>query len=320
MPERTLRALVRRSGVNTRRVVLPTEGEAGLRELLQSEAPRGPGTARRMQLFAQHAPPLAEAAAREALLEARVHAGAITHLVCVSCTGFVAPGLDHALSTALALSPDVQRTQVGFMGCHGALNGLRVAQAFAEQNARHRVLLVAVELCSLHVQTDPDNAQLVSNLLFGDGAAAVLLASEGNGPRHVGGASHLLPDSAELMSWRIGDAGFEMGLSAEVPAVLRATLRPWVDAQLAAHALTRNDVGAWAVHPGGPRILDAVEQALELPRRALAASRELLATRGNMSSPTVLMLLRGFAAADTPRPWVVLAFGPGLSAELALLT
>src|SRR5690606_13344977 len=138
-------------------------------------------------------------------------------------------------------------------------------------------------------------------------------------PRLLASGSRLLPESAELMSWRIGDAGFRMGLSTRVPEVLHRALRPWLGAWLAEHGAPLDAVGAWAVHPGGPRILGAVEEALDLPREALDASRTLLAARGNMSSPTVLMLLQQLARADAPRPWVALAFGPGLSAEVALV-
>lgn len=289
--------------------------------LREGENGHGPGTARRMDEFSRHAYALAGEACRKALAGARVSARNITHLVTVSCTGFAAPGVDHALISGLGLSPTVLRTNVGFMGCHGAINGLRVAEAFVRGDAASNVLLCCVELCSLHFQTEHREDAIVANALFADGAAAAVIGAASHQrdmPRIAGTASRVLPDSAGDMSWRIGDHGFRMTLSARVPDLVRAGLGDWLVGWLATHGLGLADVRGWAVHPGGPKVLDAVAGALELPGEAMDASRAVLAEHGNMSSATVLFVLRRMLEQKTA-PTVLLAFGPGLTAEAALV-
>jgi predicted naringenin-chalcone synthase len=247
----------------------------------------------------------------------------VTHVVTVTCTGFSAPGFDLALFKELGLSAGVARTQVGFMGCHGALNGLRVARAFVAADPAACVLLCAVEMCSLHHQYGWNAERVVANSLFGDGAAAVVVTAEigpaGDCYRLLAAGSTLIPDSEDAMSWRIGDNGFLMTLSTRVPALIAANLRGWLDTWLNGLGLTVADVGSWAVHPGGPRILAAVGEALELDRQALAVSRSILAEYGNMSSPTILFILDRMRNLERSRPCVVLGFGPGLAVEAVLL-
>jgi predicted naringenin-chalcone synthase len=281
---------------------------------------RGPTTAQRMEHYADLAPPLALAACRDALQKADLPARRLTHLVTVSCTGFFAPGLDLTLIRALGLAPTVQRTHVGYMGCHGALNGLRVANAFAGADRSARVLLCAVELCSLHYHYGWNPQKMVANALFADGAAAAVGAPAGEETawRVAATGSCLVPDSADAMTWTISDHGFEMTLSRRVPALIATHLRPWLEPWLATHGVALGEVGSWAVHPGGPRILAAVEEGLALPPNATAASREVFACCGNVSSPTVLFILERLRRAQAPRPCVALGFGPGLMAEAAL--
>jgi predicted naringenin-chalcone synthase len=282
----------------------------------------GPTTAQRMRRYAEWAPPLATAAARSAMDRAGVTGRGLTHLVTVSCTGFLAPGLDWALVRALGLQPTVQRTHVGYMGCHGAINGLRVARAFTGAEETARVLVCAVELCSLHYYYGWDPQKMISNALFADGAAAVVGCAPAAAPadcwQAAASGSCLLPDSAAAMSWTVGDHGFEMTLSKGLPALIAAHLRPWLESWLGRQGLALADVASWAVHPGGPAILDAVEQALRLPPSALEASRAVLAEYGNMSSPTVLFILDRLRAAGAALPCVALGFGPGVVAEAAL--
>ncbi len=326
--ERGVRALYRRTGIETRRTAVFDPGSASpWPSGADPTAEHGPGTAARMALYAEVAGPLAVAAASEALERADVAVSRMTHLVTVSCTGFGAPGIDQLLIRDLDLSPSVQRTHIGFMGCHGALNGLRVARAFVEAEPDARVLLVAAEICSVHVQHGwEDEEQVVANALFGDGAAAAVI---GTAPepaamprpwRIARSGSHLFRDSAELMTWTVGDHGFRMGLSARVPALLAEHLGPWLSRWLAEAGLGVDDVGCWAVHPGGTRILGAVECALGLGPDALATSREVLRRHGNMSSPTVLFVLDALWRAAARGPCVALAFGPGLVAEVTLFT
>jgi predicted naringenin-chalcone synthase len=282
---------------------------------------RGPATGVRMEHYARLAPPLAVRSSRTALERSGLSASALTHLVTVSCTGFVAPGLDLALIRGLGLAATVQRTHVGYMGCHGALNGLRVAAAFAAAEPDARVLLCAVELCSLHYYYDWNPSKMVANAIFGDGSAAVVGGAVDRGPggwRVDAAGSCLLPDTADAMTWTIGDFGFEMTLSKRVPGLIGAHLRPWLEGWLARRGLALGDVGSWALHPGGPRILEAVEQALGLPPGAAAASRAVFAAHGNMSSPTLLFIVEKLRAEGAALPCVALGFGPGLMAEAIL--
>lgn len=327
--ERVLTGLYRKAGVSNRFTAVPHQ--RALEWLPQAEstdtvaplpAIRGPTTGERMQLFAEHALPLARQAAERALHESGVECKDITHLVIVSCTGFSAPGVDVGLIRELNLPSTTQRVQVGFMGCHGAINGLRAAQALAAADRKANVLFCAVELCSLHYRFDWDPPKIVANALFGDGAAALVGRAgdheDTNRWRVAATGSCLLPDSQDAMSWNIGDYGFEMTLAASVPELIRQHLRPWLSQWLAGYGQSIESVGSWAIHPGGPRILHACGEALGLPREQLAVSEEILAEYGNMSSPTILFIVNRLRQRRADRPCVALAFGPGLTAEAVL--
>jgi predicted naringenin-chalcone synthase len=301
-------------GTNTSRSVFLPNGH---------KEDRGPTTAQRMQRYAEEAPPLALEAAGRALEESGLAPGECTHLITVSCTGFHAPGLDVRLIKSLGLPPTVQRTHVGFMGCHGALNGLRVARAFARSDPGARILLCAVELCSLHYHYGWDPKKMVGNALFADGAAAVVGVPREAAPadawRVAAASSCLLPDSEYAMGWAIGDHGFEMTLSTRVPGLIAGHLRPWLGQWLERCGVPLAAVRSWAIHPGGPRVLSAVEGPLGLAPAATEVSREVLREYGNMSSPTVLFILDRLRRRGAPRPCVALGFGPGLVAEAVLL-
>jgi prepilin-type processing-associated H-X9-DG protein len=208
------------------------------------------------------------------------------------------------------------------MGCHGALNALRVAQSFIAAEPAARVLLCCTELCSLHYQYGWDQEQVVANTLFADGSAAVVLGAEAEHRpeawRLGGCASCVLPDSDREMTWRITDHGFAMTLSPRVPELIREQLRPWLNAWLREHGLRLEDVKSWAIHPGGPRVLQATVEALGLPASVADASYAVLAEHGNMSSATVLFVVRRLQQQGAAPPCVALAFGPGLTAEAAL--
>jgi predicted naringenin-chalcone synthase len=330
---RLLKALYRRTGVKNRHTALPhrtaldwvpAPAGAAVDEAAASTMDGlGPSTSQRMRFYSEHAPPLAISAASHALEQATIDPSEITHLITVTCTGFTAPGVDTALITALGLRPTTERIQVGFMGCHGAINGIRVARSLALADPHACPLLCAVELCSLHFRFGWDEDRVVANALFADGAAA--LATSGRQAADgawsvVATGSCLVPDSEDAMTWRIGDHGFEMTLSARVPELVGRHLRPWLAGWLEEHGLSIESVGSWAVHPGGPRILSAVSESLGLPPDATAVSRDILAQFGNMSSPTVLFILDRLRKAQAPRPCVALGFGPGMFAEVALLT
>lgn len=278
----------------------------------------GPTTVERMRLYAEGAPPLAVTAAANALAESGFASDTITHLITVSCTGFAAPGVDLALISGLGLRPTVERTHVGFMGCHGALNGLRVANAFASADPSARILLACVELCSLHYYFGEEPERVVANAIFADGAAAVVGSGRGEGWKIRTSGSCLIPESADAMHWRVGDHGFEMGLSRRIPTLIAKHVRPWLEPWLGDNGLSLGDVGSWAIHPGGPKIVSAVEEALALPAGATTTSRSIYAEHGNMSSPTVLFVLDSLRRQNAARPCVALGFGPGLVAEAVL--
>lgn len=315
---RLAKMLYRRSGVDERQTVVPyTEAYRW------EDTPHGPTLAERMELYEEHAAPLAIRSAAAALNDGDLDPAGVTHLVTVSCTGFEAPGVDRALIEGLGLSPDTQRVNVGFMGCHGAVNGLRVAHGLAAAEPGAVVLLVATELCSLHYAWGWDPERLVGNALFGDASAAVVGVAE---PRPRGGrdwrlaatGSRLLPDSADLMTWRLRDHGFEMTLSAELPGLVERYLAGWLTPWLAERGHRLEDVGSWAIHPGGPKILTAVENALGLDPSVTQVSRDVLREHGNVSSATVLLLLERLRNAGAAGPTLMLGFGPGIVAEAAL--
>jgi predicted naringenin-chalcone synthase len=311
-------------------VLLEEAGEEGWAQSFfppaSPTATGGPSTRARMDRYAAEAAPLATAAATRAIAEAGITPQEITHLVTCSCTGFANPGCDLDLVSALGLPATVARTHVGFMGCHGAFNALRVADAFVAADPGNIPLVVCVELCSLHFQYGSRSDDVVANSIFADGAAALV---GGHPSRFRSGSapgwrierqwSAILPDSRGEMGWTIGDHGFAMNLAATVPATVGRHLPATVTAGLASAGLGSGDVGAWAVHPGGPRVLTAVEEALGLPEGALADSREVLAEHGNMSSATILFILERMLRGAADGPCVAMAFGPGLTAELALL-
>jgi predicted naringenin-chalcone synthase len=325
-------SLYRHTGIASRRMVIgkPVVDDvlAGSRgsasPFLPALAPgdRGPTTAERMEKYRREAGPLALEAARRALKESGLQPGEITHLVTVTCTGFSAPGVDLALIRGLELSRSVERTQIGFMGCHAAINGLRVARAYLGADPQARVLLSAVELCSLHYFYGWDPKRAVANALFADGAAALVgVPAEIRSDWRISAVgSSLFPGSEGAMTWDIGDHGFEMTLSTKVPSLIAANLRPWLVDWLAKQGLKIPDVPSWAVHPGGPRVLDAVQESLGLRADACDASRWVFRECGNMSSPTVLFVLERLRTARAPLPCVALGFGPGLVVEAAIFT
>jgi len=318
-----LQLLFARSGVRRKHsVILQGECRDGL--VPQDFYPatncgRGPSTGRRMQAYEEFAPPLAMSASQSALSEADVAAAEVTHLVTVSCTGFMAPGVEMALIEGLGLRPTVERNHIGFMGCHGAINGLKVARGCLAAEPEAKVLMCAVELCSLHLFTAWDPEKIVANALFADGAGAVLCQNSDSAAWRLAAVGTLrIPDTGAAMTWKIGDHGFEMGLSRRIPELIARNLRGWIVSWLDRQGLTLEQIGSWAVHPGGPKILDAVELALSLAESALAQSREVLAECGNMSSPTVLFIIDRMRCAGAPGPCVALGFGPGMVVEAAL--
>lgn len=340
--KRILRMLYKRTEIERRALVVLEQKDCVIDRSFfsppQSLSDRGPTTAARMGLYNAEIAPLATAACLSALNLAQVDHGEITHLVTASCTGFAAPGFDLALIKALPLRPSTERTHIGFMGCHGALNALRVADAFCRADPQATVLVCAAELCSVHMQYEWSAQRLVANALFADGAAAVVVRASGGAdlssvdqqvssptrwpqakPQYLSSQSVVIDSSSGAMSWEIGDNGFVMTLAAEVPALIEKHLPAFIEKWLDQSDLSVGDIKSWAVHPGGPRILQAVQDCLKLDNEMLSASRTILARQGNMSSPTVLFILQSLLAQSDKLPCVMLGFGPGLTVEATLI-
>ncbi len=314
-----LKQIYRRTSINSRGTVLAEKSRSFFgRGVRVADSPL---TGQRMQLYAQEVCPLAIQAADSALQDSMTMPSRISHIITVTCTGFFAPGFDMALIKELGLKPDIARLQVGFMGCHGALNALRAACAINASDPGSNILLCAAEICSLHFQYGWTPDTLLANSLFSDGAAAVVLAPAAMASSEwtlASSGSFIIPDSQEAMSWTIGSTGFTMTLSSSVPDLISLHLRQWMSSWLSSQGLLISDVPTWAIHPGGPRILDAVAESLQLSAAQMQPSREVLHRYGNMSSPTVFFIINELRLQKAPRPCVVLGFGPGLAIEAAL--
>ena len=271
-----------------------------------------PATSTRMETYAKEAPELALAAIEK--LREQADLGGVTHLVVASCTGFVAPGIDQIIARRLGLD-NVERTLVGFMGCYAAVSALRTGYHIVRSDPEARVLAVTVELCTLHLQERQQLEPLLAMLQFSDGAAAALLSAEPKGLEMSHLFSCALEDSAELIQWTIGNTGFEMTLSGEVPGRIQHALADENVRATLYNGWGAGEIDSWAVHAGGRSILDAVEKGLELPQGSLWASREVLAEYGNMSSSTLMFVLAALMARPDTGKGVALAFGPGLAAE-----
>ena len=312
-----LRRLAERSGIERRRCVTSIDPEGGL--FPGADAPE-PGTEVRMRTWSRWARVLSLSSARDALSASGHSPCDVTHVITASCTGFESPGIDAHLIESLGIAPGCRRTNVGFMGCHAAVNALACARDSVRADPDAVVLVACTEISSAHFQRSGRLDRIVANTLFADGsAAAVVSAGRTGDPLLVGTHSTLIPGSAAEMAWTVGDHGFEMSLGARVPDILGGRIRAWVGGSLADHGLAIGDIGGWAIHPGGPRVIDAVRDALGLDERAAAHSRGVLRDHGNMSSATLLFILRALAQAGVPRPWAGLAFGPGLAGELVVI-
>lgn len=299
--------MAERSAIDHRWSVLGDE--AGLEPGRFYTRERAPTTAERMAVYAREAPKLALQA-----IAGLADIGSVTHLVVASCTGFVAPGVDQIIARALGLRGDVERLVIGFMGCYAGATALRTAGHLVRSDPSARVLVVTVELCSLHLQADAGLESMLAMAQFSDGAAAAIVSAEGPGLAIGEGLSATLEQSDTLITWTIGDTGFAMNLSGEVPGRLAQAL---AEPDLTERVLgggEATDTDAWAVHPGGKSILDAVERAFALGQGALAESREVLRACGNMSSATILFVLEKIMP-RRPASGVAMAFGPGLAME-----
>jgi alpha-pyrone synthase len=308
-----LRTIAKRSGIERRHTVLNHAiGARGSGAFYEID--NFPGTAKRMEAYRREAPGLALQAVRA--LEARgVDLAAVTHLVITSCTGFYAPGLDVDLIRLLGLPRGVRRTLIGFMGCYAGITGLRTASDMVGADPEARVLVINLELCTLHLQQDAPIDRLVASLLFSDGCAASLVSSRPAGFRLDSFTSSLSLEDADRMEWLVADQGFAMKLDVEIPDRIRDCVAR--DPDTFGEAV-RDPQSLWAIHPGGRAILDAVRGAFTLSAEQVAPARRVLANFGNMSSASVLFVFEELLRHTPPaqaRPGAAVAFGPGLTLE-----
>jgi len=326
---RKLRALFRATGIESRYSVLSDYGrEIGFEFFTDNELVEPfPSTRQRMEVFKKQALDLSLAAVRQcgekipslAIKE-------ITHLIVVSCTGMYAPGLDIDLVNALALNSSVSRTCINFMGCYAAFNALKLADLFCVNKKDAKVLVVCTELCTIHFQKENTENNMLANALFADGSAALLVEAQprkGINLTPVAFHCDLAAEGEQDMAWAIGDWGFEMKLSTYVPDVIRSGIKKLTQSLLAQLSQNLSDVSYFAIHPGGKKILEVIEQELNVDKDANRYAYSILKNYGNMSSPTVLFVLdaiwNDLRAIDEGKNILSFAFGPGLTLESMLL-
>ncbi len=287
-----------------------------------------PTTGERNAVYRREAPPLFAAAGRDALERSGYGADTVTHLITASCTGFFAPGPDYLLVKELGIAPTVERYHIGFMGCAAAFPALRAATRICKAQPGSVVLVACAELCSIHIRSSHDPEQIVASAVFGDGAAAAIVSSappKADGPvLEVGDFTTSITSEGEQdMDWTIGDQGFEMRLTAEVPRIIGREIAGVVELMLSAGSDPLTDVDGWAVHPGGRSVLDRVQSGLGLLDEAMNHSRAVLRDYGNMSSATILFILQRILndeSLGTDARVAGLCFGPGLTVETAIFT
>jgi len=333
---RFLARLYQNTGIDKRHTVIEDYGKDPSAHLFYPKNDQllpEPGLEARNDVFIRESNRLSEQAARSlfsGLPEFDRHA--ITDLITVTCTGFSAPGFDLHLVNALGLRQDVRRSHIAFMGCYAGFPAMRMARDICIANPGAHVLIVAVELCSLHFQQKTDLDFIIANSLFADGAAAVLVGPAAD-TDHAGGdsgyqrgaqllldgfSSRIIPGSEKDMAWKIGQNAFDMRLSAYVPRLIEQNIRSIIDDLLSASDAAFADIDIWAVHPGGRAILDRTAAALDIPVSALSHSYEVLREHGNMSSATIFFVLRRILESRESGIVFATAFGPGLTVESGL--
>jgi alpha-pyrone synthase len=269
-------------------------------------------TARRMNLYKQHGFSLA-CRAIDQLFET-VQKNSITHLIITSCTGFCAPGVDLEIVKHYGLRPDTERSLIGFMGCYAALNALKLARHIVRSEPSAGVLVVNLELCTLHLQETDKLEEILSFLIFADGCAASFISANPHGIDLQSFTSTIIPESEGLITWHVGNSGFEMALSGLIPSTITASLPGYLSSILGTNKA--DDLTHWVIHPGGRSVLDAVQSAVKLPDDKIQASRKVLRLYGNMSSATIMFVLKELLTPETILGYgCAMSFGPGMTIE-----
>lgn len=326
--QRMLKTIYKEAGIEYRHSVLEDFGEDGKCALFPDDfSGEFPGTQKRMKVYKDNALSLAMSAVEDCFLPlGNFNMGGITHLITISCTGMSAPGLDIELVRHLKLSNNTQRTTINFMGCYGVFNGLKVAHSICKGDRKAKVLLVSVEMCTIHFQKTASLANFISSTLFSDGAAAVLI--EGNSSQTQSLILQdfycdLIPESQQEMTWEIGDQGFDIALSSYVPHLIEKGIGKFVERLLMRQTFKFANIDYFAIHPGAKRILEACEHALNIEPSSNYFSYEVLRNYGNMSSATILFVLKkiweSVSSSDHKKNIFCCAFGPGLTLESMIL-
>lgn len=328
--QRALKAIYKASGIEHRHSVIADYVRApGDFQFFPNHSNEAfPPTSQRMELYQSSALPLALAAIDNCFSSIEpFDKNDITHLITISCTGMYAPGIDIEIVQRLGLNPSTKRTAINFMGCYGAFNGLKVADAFCKADSKAKVLMVSVELCSIHFQNDFSLENVISNAIFADGAAAVLIQGQTmSEQKHFQLHSFhtdLVANTEQEMAWSIGDYGFDMILTSYVPKVIKYGISAFTERLLSQCNWSFNDIDYYAIHPGGLKILQACEESLNISEEDNRYSYEVLRNFGNMSSATVLFVLKNIwdALGTDSRNKKIFscAFGPGLTLESMLI-
>lgn len=325
--QRLLHYIYGRSGIKNRHSVVDDFKNEGSFDLFFNGQGATPGTKTRNDTYIKKGRELYVDIAQKLMNTSDFDSGDITHLITVSCTGFYAPGPDYDIIKSLGLDNTIERYHLGFMGCYAVLPALKLARQICSANADATVMIVSVELCTLHFQAQPVVDDLISASVFADGAAGALVSSRKPTIKPYYSidsfSSAITKKGKEDMAWSIGDHGFNMTLSSYVPELLSDGLNPYLDPIFEKYGISLSDIDLWGIHPGGRAILDKVEQTLELPENSLSSSRRVLSDFGNMSSATILFVLKHLlneASGPGSQRTLAMAFGPGLTIESALLS
>lgn len=324
--KRIIHHLYSNSGIDTRYSVVDDFKDRETPALFFNGQGASPGTKSRNDLYIEQGRKLFVEIATKLLANSSFIADNITHLVTVSCTGFYAPGPDFDIIQALGLNPSIERYHLGFMGCYASIPALKMARQFCQADENATVLVVSVELCSLHFQANTKLDNLLSSTVFSDGGAGVIVSNRKPGNSHYkidGFASSIHKKGKEDMAWSIGDTGFNMILSNYIPELLKEGMDDFLSDVMAQFKINLDEIERWAVHPGGKAILDKLEASTSIPVGSSSISRSVLSKYGNMSSATILFVLKEFLnqrPEKSEEKTLAMAFGPGLTLESVLLT
>lgn len=323
---RVLKFLYDHSGIQSRYSAIPDYSEAFEASgfIPKDRTILFPLLEERMKLYDRIALDISTEAIRK-VTEPYIDTNAITHLITISCTGMSAPGLDLQIVQALDLAPSVFRTSINFMGCYAAIHGLKMAKMICDSTPNSNVVIVATELCTLHFQKEYTEENAASSLLFADGAAAVLVSNtiKTQQSLNLKGFYATIADKGQKdMAWQLSSKGFLMTLSSYIPQLIESDVEELVNTALGAQNMAKENITHWCIHPGGKRILDVIERKLSLDPSALLPSRKVLSEYGNMSSPTVLFVLKEMMEQESEKRMNLMgmAFGPGLTMETFFAT